>query len=459
MAKIIRTPTQAKGGITPEEKSRMDDHALMWNARAMRTSPIEPDKIIPAIEGIYEAAGLKKPRVVIASSPLVMAFAYGAAAAILYSAATYAATYAATDAATRAATYAATDAATRAATYAATYDATRTATDAATRAATRAATYAATYAATGAATGAATRAATYAATGAATRAATYAATDAATRAATDAATRAATDAATRAATYAATDAATRAATYAATYAATDAATYDAEQGASAACFELAGAFGIACAQRWYSAYQGGNMWADYDCYLTACRDILGLQLPEHEKYTHWEQAAIHGGFRVMHEEFCIVSDFPEIIKIDAENRPHCEIGPSHCWRDGWCLYHWHGVKIPGEWIDDRKSLTPQIALTWKNIEQRRAACEILGWANILTALKSRVINQDADPEIGELVEVDLPDSGPERFLRVKCGTGREFALPVPPDMKTALQAQAWTWGVDEDAFIRPEVRT
>jgi hypothetical protein len=160
----------------------------------------------------------------------------------------------------------------------------------------------------------------------------------------------------------------------------------------------------------------------------------------------------------MHEEFCIVSDFPEILKTDAEHRPHCENGPSHRWRDGWELYHWHGVRVPDEWIKE-KTLTPQIAVTWDNIEQRRAACEILGWVNVLSALNARVINKHRNAQIGTLLEVNLPDNGPQRFLQVQCGTGRIFALPVPPDVNTAMEAQAWTWGLDKAEFKTPEVRT
>jgi hypothetical protein len=199
------------------------------------------------------------------------------------------------------------------------------------------------------------------------------------------------------------------------------------------------------------------MWAGYDSYLSATRDILGLKLPVHEKYAAWEQCAIEGGFRVMHEDFCMVSDFPEILKVDNENRPHCENGPSHRWRDGWSLYYWHGVSIPGEWVSGKPPSAKE-ALTWSNIEQRRAACEIVGWSKILRELNARVIDEDGDEEIGTLLEVDLPDSGRERFLQVKCGTGRQFALPVPPNMKTAIQANAWTYGLDPKDFS-PEVRT
>ena len=394
MTKIIRTPTKAHGGITADEKRRMDEHAKLWIARAFRTEEIEPDKIVPAVEGLYAAAGLKKPRVVIVPSPLVMAFAYGASAAIWHE---------------------------------------RSGGEIADMAS---ATASATVSATASATDRATRSATASATDRATDRATYSATASATASATDRA--------------------TDRATYSATYSATDSADTDAAR----ACFDLAGHLGIACAKNWYNVYQGGNMWAYYDCYLTAARDILGLRLKEHDAYAHWEQAAIHGGFRVMHPEFCMVSDFPEVLRVDDQNRAHCETGPSHRWRDGWSLYHWHGVRIPAEWIEDRASLTAEVALKCENVEQRRAACEILGWVAILKALKAKTIDADADPEIGTLVEVDLPDAGKERFLRVMCGTKREFALPVPKEMRTALQANAWTFGFDDmSKFIKPEIRT
>lgn len=87
------------------------------------------------------------------------------------------------------------------------------------------------------------------------------------------------------------------------------------------------------------------MWSAYDSYLTAMRDVLGLQLQQHAAYTHWEQAAIYGGFRYMHPKFCMVSDFPDVLLKDAENRPHCDTGPSHRWADGWSLWYIHGVAV------------------------------------------------------------------------------------------------------------------
>ena len=400
MTKLIRTPTKAHGGITPDEKRRMNEHVKLWTSRALRTDPIEPDKIVPAIEGLYAAAGLKTPRVVIVPSPLVMAFAYGAASAILY---------------TRKATHAATFNATDAATFNATFNATDAATDAATRNATDAATFNATFNATGAAT------------------------------------------------FNATHAATHAATHDATYAATRAATY----AAADVCKLLAGSFGLACAKRWAYNYQGGNMWAPYDSYLTAARDILGLQLPSHAAYAHWEQAAIHGGFRVMHEDFCMVSDFPEVIRIDDMNRPHCETGPSHRWRDGWSLYHWHGVSVPAHWIEQRATLDPNEVIRAENVEQRAAGAEIVGWPRMLDVLKARVIHDSGSDDMGQLIELTLPGlAEPGRFLKARCPRNGIIVEGVPYTsdidglpIDTALAAQAWRIGDPQSEYTHPPQRT
>ena len=422
MGNIVRTPTRAEGGITPEELAMMKAHTQMWIDRAMRTDPIEPDKIIPAIKSLYAVAGLKEPRVVIVPSPRVMAFAGGFASAIWWlrknpgkfiSAATYTATRAATDAAI--------DDATEAATADATFTATFTATEAATDAATFAA------------INAATDAATFAATRAATLAATFAATDAATRAA---------------------------------------------RTSNAGLVR----FFLNCATRWNALYQGGNMWAPYDCYLTACRDILGLRLPEHEKYQAWEQCAIHGGFRLMHEEFCIVSDFPEILKKDEQNRPHADDGPSHRWRDGWELYYWHGVQVTRQIVMAPETLTIEQVRKEENAEVRRVMIERIGWDRFCKLADLKVIHRDtmtanfpalpvsetvhADmravtsyregTEVAELLESsefkDFDDH-PLKFVRVTDpSTGEHYVLRVWHENTRAYQAVAQTFGMTEEEY-------
>ncbi len=156
----------------------------------------------------------------------------------------------------------------------------------------------------------------------------------------------------------------------------------------------------------------------------------------------------------------VLTEHPVSMSLDEEGRLHSETDMAIKYSDGFGLYSWRGVQVPADWILKPSSITPQMALTWPNIEQRRVAAEIVGWDKVLSELGAKEIDVDGDPQIGVLLEVTLPDSGNERFLRVECGTGRTFALPVPPDMKTALEAQCWIHGDVEPSIIRQlEVRT
>jgi hypothetical protein len=90
------------------------------------------------------------------------------------------------------------------------------------------------------------------------------------------------------------------------------------------------------------------------------------------------------------------------------------------------------------------------------MEQRRALVEILGWKKILEKLPTKVLQKD---EFGELFEVKLPESTkPEKFVRVLCGTGREFCLAVAPTTKTAHQGVADSYGLSILTY-KPGART
>ena len=149
---------------------------------------------------------------------------------------------------------------------------------------------------------------------------------------------------------------------------------------------------------------------------------------------------------------------PSRQSVDEQGRLHHPTGGALICRDGWTVHAWHGTRVPGEWIEHPDRVAPALALTHPNIEERRALAEILGWERVLEQLQPKTINVDADPQVGSLLEVQLPDAGPSRFLRVHCATGRWFTLPVPREMETALQANAWTWGLEAKDY-HPEVRT
>jgi hypothetical protein len=155
----------------------------------------------------------------------------------------------------------------------------------------------------------------------------------------------------------------------------------------------------------------------------------------------------------------IISEAPVLTRLDDQGRLHSETGPAIAWRDCYAQFYWHGQCVPGEWIVCAESVSAADILVESNLEKRRAGCEIIGWDRILTELGAVEIDKHADPEIGTLLDVTLPDSGTERFLRVlEAHSGRQFAYCVPREVNTAQEAQNWIWQCDPGENYQPEAR-
>ena len=234
------------------------------------------------------------------------------------------------------------------------------------------------------------------------------------------------------------------------------------------CFALAGEGGVKCAKKWWRHYQGGAFWTGFCARNEAMRDVLKVcDESVWEKYQPWEDAAWHGTFRIMHEEFCIVSDFPCERHHDAENRLHCETGPALKWRDGFAIYAWHGVNVPAEWIKNTANIDPADVLKTSNVEQRAAGCAILGWARMLDVLDAKVIDDSGSKDIGQLIELKLPDlPQPGRFLKAHCPRNGIICEGVPYvsdidnlPIETAIAAQAWRIGDPQADYQHPTKRT
>ena len=158
---------------------------------------------------------------------------------------------------------------------------------------------------------------------------------------------------------------------------------------------------------------------------------------------------------------CVISERPSAIHTDPAGRLHAAHEPAVRYRDGRSLHVWHGTGVPSDWIQAPKHLDVTLALTWPNTEQRRALAEIIGWERVLEKVDARTIDKDPDPAIGELIEVTVPGRHRETarlLLKVRCGTQRDFVLSVPPGMRSAREANAWTYGLQPDEY-QLEVRT
>lgn len=197
------------------------------------------------------------------------------------------------------------------------------------------------------------------------------------------------------------------------------------------------------------------------------RNELGL-VEQTEKLRGLTALAKVCGWCMPYENVCYASERHNILKRDPQGRLHAVDGPALAYPDGWAIYAIRGTHVPAEWVLNKNSLDPRLALTEPNLERRAAVATLLGWHKIMGMLKPKVIDdrtvsveqllamvKDGHNDDGRLLEVELPDEGTARFLEVICPAHAEEKryLRVPREMRTAREASRWTYGVDASQDI------
>jgi hypothetical protein len=200
---------------------------------------------------------------------------------------------------------------------------------------------------------------------------------------------------------------------------------------------------------------GGNQLSSWVAFLSFFRHVVKLDLNEYEKFKFYEDACIHGGPRIMHQDFCMISDRPEILLVDEQNRPHCDTGPFCKWRDGFSLYAIHGVRVPQYIIERPDLITIEDIKNENNLEVKRVMIDRYGSDRYMQDSEAQLIQSD---RYGELYV--KPIEGDETITMVKVinstpepdGTNKIYWLRVPPNTPTAHAGIAWSFGLDVDQY-------
>jgi hypothetical protein len=150
-------------------------------------------------------------------------------------------------------------------------------------------------------------------------------------------------------------------------------------------------------------------------------------------------------------EVALIVRRPKGLTRDAQGRLHHATGTCMEYHDGWGFYAWHGVSVPEKIIVEPEALTREDFLSEENIEVRRAMMECMG-DRFVPNMGGYVI--DEGPR-GQLYQVDLAGD-PERVARYVCvqdaSTPRQYFLRVPPRIKTAAEAVAWSFGLSGEDY-------
>ena len=198
---------------------------------------------------------------------------------------------------------------------------------------------------------------------------------------------------------------------------------------------------------------GGSLWPAYASWFTFMRDVLGVQIPAIGQA--YETQARSAGYAWPNRDFLIICDRPADILLDAQGRLHGANGKSIHWRDGWGLYHWHGVEVPAHVIEEPAKITVREIEDCKNAEVRRVMIERYGQDRYLVESGAKEIHRD---DWGVLYRKDIPDDEPLVMVKVvnstpePDGTFKDYFLRVPPEMRRAKQAVAWTFDKSEELY-------
>jgi hypothetical protein len=158
------------------------------------------------------------------------------------------------------------------------------------------------------------------------------------------------------------------------------------------------------------------------------------------------------GFRVGQSE---VVCFPRPTLWIAAGRLHRTDGPAVEWATGEGYFFWRGTPVPNWIFEHPERITIDAIRTERNVERRRCMIERFGSERFLLEAGARLINRDS---CGSLWRVIFDSEEPYTMVEVENGTPEEdgtrrrYFLQVPPGMRSAREAVAWSYGLAPEQY-------
>ncbi len=151
------------------------------------------------------------------------------------------------------------------------------------------------------------------------------------------------------------------------------------------------------------------------------------------------------------EHLVILTERPSALRQDAE---------GIVYPDGLALWAWHGVVVPEQVIERPERLTVLQIRSEPSVEVREVMLERYGTDRYIRNGGAERVSED---DVGTLWSVPLGD---ERLVVVEVrnstpepdGSYTTYWLRVPPEVRTAREAVAWTFGLTADDY-RPTIET
>ena len=204
-----------------------------------------------------------------------------------------------------------------------------------------------------------------------------------------------------------------------------------------------------------SSRDGGACYPGFCALLDYCNEVLGI--PMDRDFLDLSESCSHYWLL---RDACFAAERPVAINRDEHGRLHCETGPAISFQSGWGLWYWRGVRVHRDTIERPERLCVSRIESERNAERRRVMIERYGQARYMTDSGAKLIHEDARGRLwrhhtrwGLTTWVEVRNSTPEPD-----GSVKTHFLSVPPDIRSASEAVAWTFGVTEETY-QPRVET
>jgi hypothetical protein len=210
-----------------------------------------------------------------------------------------------------------------------------------------------------------------------------------------------------------------------------------------------------------SDFLSGQHNAGYVSWVRYYRDILAKNRKEikFEKkalqgFKYYEDITESAGWWWPMEGACVISERPEICKIDDAGMIHSEDGPCWRFRDGFQAFAIHGIIVPEKVVMRPKELTLEEIESEPNTEIQRIMIDRFGAEKYLESTGAKLINEDVTEVSGKRSRALFEDKKGNKWIMVSDGsTPRVWCLPVMRTATTCAEAHKGICGFDESLIV------
>lgn len=213
--------------------------------------------------------------------------------------------------------------------------------------------------------------------------------------------------------------------------------------------------------RWHHALFAGGTFLDVtEVAVHDCARRLGVDYGELSPVLDAFIALADVGYWWPYRELAILCQRPDALRLDEQGRLHALDRPALSFADDLRLYAWHGTMVPRRVVDIH-FLDADRILAEPNSELRRMMIERYGLARFRQEAGAQRLHRD---RWGTLWRVPVSDDEPVVTVEVvnstpePDGKRRRYELRVPPGMRTALEAVAWTFGLSPRDYAERMLR-